>query len=81
MQGDPPAQAATNIVHVAGTAEHINGRYYDERQPAQPNPIALDTGIQQALLRISSELTSPRTIQRALIPRRVARSTPAQPSS
>ena len=60
MQGDPPAQAATNIVHVASTAAHINGRYYDERQPAQPNPIALDPGIQQALLRISSELTSPR---------------------
>ena len=59
MQGDPPAQAATNIVHVASTAEHINGRYYDERQPAQPNPMALDTGTQQALLRISSELTSP----------------------
>jgi NAD(P)-dependent dehydrogenase (short-subunit alcohol dehydrogenase family) len=59
MQGDPPAQAAANIVHVASTDEHVNGRYYDERRPAQPNPIALDTGIQQALLRISSERTSP----------------------
>jgi hypothetical protein len=38
MQGDPPAQAATNIVHVAGTDEHINGRYYDERQPAPGSP-------------------------------------------
>jgi NAD(P)-dependent dehydrogenase (short-subunit alcohol dehydrogenase family) len=59
MQGDPPAQAAANIVHVASTVEHINGRYYDEQRPAQPNPTALDTGIQQALLRISIELTSP----------------------
>lgn len=59
MRGDPPAQAAANIVHVAGTDEHVNGRYYDEQRPAQPNPTALDTGIQQALLRISIELTSP----------------------
>jgi hypothetical protein len=59
MRGDPPAQAAANIVHVASTPEQVNGRYYDERRPAQPNPTALDTGIQQALLRISSELTSP----------------------
>jgi NAD(P)-dependent dehydrogenase (short-subunit alcohol dehydrogenase family) len=59
MQGDPPAQAAANIVHVASTDEHVNGRYYDEQRPAQPNPTALDTGVQQALLRISLELTSP----------------------
>jgi NAD(P)-dependent dehydrogenase (short-subunit alcohol dehydrogenase family) len=59
IQGDPPAQAAANIVHVASTDEHVNGRYYDEQRPAQPNPTALDTGIQQALLRISLELTSP----------------------
>jgi hypothetical protein len=57
MRGDPPAQAATNIVYVAGTGEHVNGHYYDERRPAQPNPTALDTGIQQELLRISSQLT------------------------
>jgi NAD(P)-dependent dehydrogenase (short-subunit alcohol dehydrogenase family) len=59
MQCDPPAQAAANIVHVASTDEHVNGRYYDEQRPAQPNPTALDAGIQQALLRISLELTSP----------------------
>jgi NAD(P)-dependent dehydrogenase (short-subunit alcohol dehydrogenase family) len=57
MQGEPPAHAAANIVHVASTDEHVNGRYYDERRPAQPNPTALDTGTQQALLRISIELT------------------------
>jgi hypothetical protein len=59
MQGDPPAQAAANIVHVASSDEHVNGRYYDEQRPAQPNPTALDTGIQRALVRISIELTSP----------------------
>lgn len=59
MRGDLPAKAAANIVHVAGTDEHVNGRYYDERRPAQPNPTALNTGTQQELLRISSELTSP----------------------
>jgi NAD(P)-dependent dehydrogenase (short-subunit alcohol dehydrogenase family) len=59
MRGDPPAQAAANIVHVASTSENVNGRYYDERRPAKPNPTALDTESQQALLRISSELTSP----------------------
>jgi hypothetical protein len=58
MQGDLPAHGAANVVHLASTAEHVNGRYYDERRPAQPNPIALDTGIQQELVRISSELTS-----------------------
>jgi NAD(P)-dependent dehydrogenase (short-subunit alcohol dehydrogenase family) len=59
MRGDPPSQAADNIVHVASTTEQVNGRYYDERRPAQPNPTALDTATQQALLRISRELTSP----------------------
>ncbi len=59
MQGDPPGQAAANIVHVASTSDNVNGRYYDERRPAKPNPTALDTESQQALLRISSELTSP----------------------
>ena len=61
MQGDPPPQAAANIVQLAGTDEHVNGRYYDERHPAQPNPTALDPGIQQELLRISRELTSRRS--------------------
>jgi NAD(P)-dependent dehydrogenase (short-subunit alcohol dehydrogenase family) len=59
MRGDPPAQAAANVVQVASTSENVNGRYYDEGRPAKPNPTALDTEIQQALLRISSELTSP----------------------
>jgi len=35
-RGDPPAKAAANIVQVAGTDEHVNSRYYDERRPAQP---------------------------------------------
>jgi NAD(P)-dependent dehydrogenase (short-subunit alcohol dehydrogenase family) len=58
-RGDPPAHAAANIVHVASTDEHVNGRYYDEQRPAQPNPAALDPGTQQTLLRLSAELTSP----------------------
>ena len=60
MHGDSPAHAAANVVYVASTDEHVNGRYYDEQRPARPNPIALDAPTQQTLLRLSTELTSPR---------------------
>jgi NAD(P)-dependent dehydrogenase (short-subunit alcohol dehydrogenase family) len=60
MRGDSPAHAAANVFYVASTDEPVNGRYYDEQQPARPNPIALDARTQQTLLRLSTQLTSPR---------------------
>jgi hypothetical protein len=59
MRGDPAAYAAANIVPVATTDEQVNGRYYDEQRPAQQSLTALDSGTQQTLLRVSTELTSP----------------------
>jgi NAD(P)-dependent dehydrogenase (short-subunit alcohol dehydrogenase family) len=56
--GDPPDHAAENILYVAGSAENVNGLYFDEKRPVCPNPIALDARTQEALLARSSELVS-----------------------
>jgi NAD(P)-dependent dehydrogenase (short-subunit alcohol dehydrogenase family) len=47
--GAPPEHAARNIVDVAMRASD-DGTYYDETNPAPPNPIAHDTTIQARLL-------------------------------
>jgi hypothetical protein len=69
MQGDLPAHGAANVVHLASTAEHVNGRYYDERRPAQPNPLALDNRDTASAPAYQQRANIPRkSIQRALIP-------------
>jgi hypothetical protein len=46
--GDSPAHAAENLRYVA-TRDGDNGTYYDEREPAAPNPQATDPRTQQRL--------------------------------
>lgn len=48
LRGDTPDHAAGNLLHVL-TRDHDNGTYYDERQPATPNPQALDPAVQRRL--------------------------------
>lgn len=54
MRGDSPEHAAANLVHVATIPEHVNGRYYDERRPKRPNPIALDPETQRRPLAVTT---------------------------
>jgi NAD(P)-dependent dehydrogenase (short-subunit alcohol dehydrogenase family) len=53
--GDEPERAARTIAEVAAGAGD-NGTYYDETRPAEPNPVARDPLVQQAL----HELTAAR---------------------
>lgn len=46
--GDPPERAAAAVVAVA-SRERDNGRYYDEEEPAAPNPLAADPLVQDRL--------------------------------
>ena len=50
ITGDPPALGAANVVHVAGLSGSVNGVYFDERRPADPNPLADDPRTQAALV-------------------------------
>lgn len=55
IQGDTPEAAAANVQHVAAMSRD-NGTYYDERQPAQPNPQASDPAVQDRLHEITSRM-------------------------
>ncbi len=50
--GDSPARAAENLRYVA-TRDGDNGTYYDEREPADPNPQATDPRTQQRLYELT----------------------------
>jgi NAD(P)-dependent dehydrogenase (short-subunit alcohol dehydrogenase family) len=52
--GDTPEHAAGNVVHAI--ASDVTAGYFDESELADPNPIALDTGIQERLARATEEL-------------------------
>ncbi len=58
MRGEDPSHAAGNIVRLAGTPDRVNGLYYDEGRPAEPNPLARDPAVQRALVRASRALTA-----------------------
>ncbi|MDG4825642.1 SDR family NAD(P)-dependent oxidoreductase [Asanoa sp. WMMD1127] len=62
IQGDPPEVGARNILHVAGLPGPLNGRYFDESEPARPNPAATDPTIQHDLLDRTAALLTPITI-------------------
>jgi hypothetical protein len=53
--GDSPEYAAANVVHVVGL-HGDNGTYYDEQEPADPNPEAVDPAIEKALIDITEKL-------------------------
>jgi NAD(P)-dependent dehydrogenase (short-subunit alcohol dehydrogenase family) len=57
MRGDDPSHAAGTIVRLAGSPDRVNGLYYDEERPAEPNPLARDPAVQRALVRASRALT------------------------
>jgi len=53
--GDRPEHAAGNVLHVAALSND-NGTYYDERQPAAPNPQASDPAVQDRLHDITTRM-------------------------
>ncbi|GIF73851.1 SDR family NAD(P)-dependent oxidoreductase [Asanoa siamensis] len=59
IEGDPPSRGADNILSVAGRPESINGRYFDESEPARPNPLALEPAVQSELMDRTAALLSP----------------------
>jgi NAD(P)-dependent dehydrogenase (short-subunit alcohol dehydrogenase family) len=59
IEGDPPEYGAANILHVARLPAPINGRYFDERRPSRPNPVAEDTAVQADLLDQTAALLAP----------------------
>jgi NAD(P)-dependent dehydrogenase (short-subunit alcohol dehydrogenase family) len=59
IEGDPPEQGADNILRVAQRAGSINGRYFDETEPARPNPSAEDPQTQRELLDRTATLLAP----------------------
>ncbi|WP_116953272.1 SDR family NAD(P)-dependent oxidoreductase [Jiangella endophytica] len=56
--GDTPQHAAGNLLAVA-RGERDNGTYYDERRPATPNPIALDSVAQELLDQLTRPALAP----------------------
>ncbi|MEV0716011.1 SDR family NAD(P)-dependent oxidoreductase [Asanoa sp. NPDC050611] len=59
IEGDPPEHGADNILRVATRPGSINGRYFDESEPARPNPAAEDPAIQRELLDRTTALLAP----------------------
>jgi NAD(P)-dependent dehydrogenase (short-subunit alcohol dehydrogenase family) len=59
LEGDPPEHAADNILRVAQRAGSINGRYFDESEPARPKPLAEDPAVQRELLDRTQALLAP----------------------
>jgi NAD(P)-dependent dehydrogenase (short-subunit alcohol dehydrogenase family) len=59
IEGAPPERGAANILHVARLPGSINGRYFDEREPTRPNPMAEDPAIQRELLDRTADLLAP----------------------
>lgn len=56
--GDPPEQAADTLLEVIGRSGD-NGTYYDERRPAQPNPLAERPEVQQRLYELTTAALIP----------------------
>ncbi|XVV16125.1 SDR family NAD(P)-dependent oxidoreductase [Actinoplanes sp. CA-131856] len=52
VDGDRPEHAAANVRYVA-SQQRDNGTYYDEREPARPNPEALDHDAQDRLIELT----------------------------
>lgn len=44
-----PDTAASHLVHLAVTPEHVNGRYFDKRQPQEPSPLVADNELAAAV--------------------------------
>ncbi|GAA1861154.1 SDR family NAD(P)-dependent oxidoreductase [Asanoa iriomotensis] len=59
IEGDPPEHGADNIVRVATRGGSINGRYFDETEPARPNPTAEDAATQRELMNRTATLLAP----------------------
>ena len=59
IEGAPPERGADNILRVAGLRGSVNGRYFDESEPASPNPEARDPAVQEALLDRTADLLAP----------------------
>jgi NAD(P)-dependent dehydrogenase (short-subunit alcohol dehydrogenase family) len=53
--GDPVAHGARNIVRVAQEPRGVNGVYFDEDEPARPNPAALDVVNQRRLVELTAQ--------------------------
>lgn len=58
LGGDSPEHAAANLLAVA-RHDDDNGTYYDERRPATPNPIALDSVAQELLDEFTQRMLAP----------------------
>lgn len=58
LGGDPPEHAAATLLAVARVSGD-NGTYYDERRPATPSPIALDSVAQELLDQLTLRALAP----------------------
>lgn len=59
IEGEPPERGADNVLRVAGRPGSINGRYFDESEPARPNPEAMDPAVQGDLLDRTAAMLAP----------------------
>ena len=56
--GDSIDRGAQNIIRLAQLAPGVNGLYFDEDSPAQPNPEALDVENQDRLAEVTAQRLS-----------------------
>ena len=53
--GNTTEHGARNIMHLVGLPSGVNGKYFDERQAAAPNPEALDHSSQERLVAATTD--------------------------